>query len=132
MGVDSNVEVFLDGRFHVVEPPREGAITHACCSGYFGFKHGFHRTVALRMFVLRTYGCFTYCCFAYVCVAHVWLFHVLFLCVFLRCLRNRGRVRHPTKQALRGPRKRPRPQQSCLRIIVLVGGGSVGRVWRVY
>ena len=42
MGVDSNVEVFLDGRYHVIEPPREGAITHACCSGYFGFKHGFH------------------------------------------------------------------------------------------
>ncbi len=35
------------------------------------------------------------------------------------CHKNRGRVRHPTKQALRGPRKRPRPQHSMVK-----------RVWR--
>ena len=28
----------------------------------------------------------------------------------LRCMLNRGRVRHPTKPALRRPRRRPRPQ----------------------
>ena len=59
MGVDSNVEVFLDGRYHVIEPAREGAITDACCTGYFGFKHGFH--------VGCMYGCFAYGCFTYGC-----------------------------------------------------------------